>query len=127
VEILSQKGNSKAFRSAYISGPIESSNETDANANNMASQFAGISPDQKSFDVNAEKLLKEKKINKSVAGDIIPSSYAIGGLGQSRPLVKKIYKALLGEVLDTEKVGDNWVVAIVTEINEEGTLPLAKA
>jgi peptidyl-prolyl cis-trans isomerase D len=127
VEILSQKGNSKAYKIAYLSKPIETSNETDANANNMASQFAGDSRDQKSFDANAEKLLKEKKINKSVAGDIIPSSYSIGGLGQSRSLIKKIYNAKLGEVLEPEKVGNNWVVAIVTEIIEEGTMTLAKA
>jgi peptidyl-prolyl cis-trans isomerase D len=127
VEILSQKGNSSAYKIAYLSKPIEASSETENNANNQAAQFAGISRDQKSFDVNAEKLLKEKGINKSIAADIAPSSYQVGALGLSRPLVKNIYKAKLGEVLEPEKAGENWVVAIVTEINEEGTLSLAKA
>ena len=93
----------------------------------MANQFASNSRDQKSFDANAEKLLKEKGISKNVASEITPTSYQVGGLGQSRALVKDIYKAKLGEVLEPEKAGDNYVVAIVTEINEEGTMSVAKA
>jgi peptidyl-prolyl cis-trans isomerase D len=127
IEILSQKGNSKAYKIAYLPKPIETSTETEVNASNMASQFAGDSRDQKSFDANAEKLSKEKGIIKSVSGDITPSSYSIGGLGQSRTLVKNIFNAKLGEVLEPEKAGENYVVAIVTEINEEGTMSLAKA
>jgi peptidyl-prolyl cis-trans isomerase D len=42
-------------------------------------------------------------------------------------LVKNIYKAKLGEVMEPEKAGENYVVAIVTEINEEGKLSLVKA
>lgn len=127
VEILSQKGNSKAYKIAYLAKPIETSTETKINASNMASKFAGDSRNQKSFDANAEKLLKEAGINKSMAGDITSSSYSVGALGQSRTLVKNIFNADIGDVLEPEEVGENFVVAIVTEINEEGTLPLAKA
>jgi peptidyl-prolyl cis-trans isomerase D len=127
IEILSQKGSSSAYKIAYLPKPIETSIETENNANNQAAQFAGVSRDQKSFDANAEKLSKEKKINKNIAADITPSSYTISGVGQSRTLVKNIYKAKLGDVLEPEKAGENWVVAIVTEVNEEGTLSLAKA
>ena len=97
------------------------------NASNQASQFAGDSRNQKSFDANADKLQKEKGINKAVSTDIVPSSYVLSGLGQSRPLVKSIYRAKLGEVLEPEKVGDSYVVAIVTEINDKGTMSISKA
>lgn len=129
IEILSQKGSSKAYKVAYLSKPIETSTETEINASNMASKFAGDSRDQKSFDANAEKLLKENgsRVIKSVAGEIIPSSYSVGGLGQSRALVKRIYEADLGDVLEPEKAGENYVVAIVTEISKEGLMPVAKA
>ncbi|MEI9912537.1 MAG: peptidylprolyl isomerase [Bacteroidota bacterium] len=126
IEILSQKGGSAAYKIAYISKPIEISSETDNTANGEASLFAGNSRDQKSFDANAEKL-KAKGINKSLATDITPMANQVSSLGASRTFVKNIYKAKLGEVLDPEKVGDNYVVAIVTEINEEGALPVAKA
>jgi peptidyl-prolyl cis-trans isomerase D len=127
IEILSQQGSIPAYKIAFLPKPIESSTETETNASNMAAQFAGDSPDQKRFDTNAAKLPKTNAIVKSVATDITPSSYSINGLGQSRTLVKNIYKAKLGEVLEPEKAGENWVVAMVTEIIEEGTLPLAKA
>ena len=127
IEILSAKGRSSAYKIAYLSKPIETSTETESNASNMAAQFAGNSRDQKSFDANAEKSLKQKGVTKNIAPDITPGSYQVPGLGQSRTLVKNVFKADLGDVLEPEKVGENYVVAIVTEINEEGKLSAAKA
>ncbi len=127
IEILSQKGNSTAYKIAYLAMPIEASPETDANASNAATLFAGDSRDQKSFDANAAKLAKEKGINKLVAANITPNGFQVPGVGISRPFVKSIYDAKLGQVLQPERVGENYVVGIVTEINKEGTQTAAKA
>lgn len=126
IEILSAKGSSPAYKIAYMTVPIEASNETDGNANNEASQFAANSRDKKSFDANAEKL-QEKGIQKSYAQDILPTASQIMGLGSSREFVRAIYDADLGDVIAPTKVGDSWVVAVVTEINEKGTQSVAKA
>lgn len=127
IEILSQKGSSPAYKVAYISRPVESSSETVNNASSEASLFAGDSRDQKSFDANIEKL-KSKGVIKRIATDITPMSYQVQGLfGSARTLVRNIYKAKRGEVLDPEEVGSDYVVAMVTEVNEEGTRPVAKA
>lgn len=127
IEILSQKGSSAAYKIAYLSQPIEASSETDANASNAATQFAGDSRDQKSFDANAEKLAKEKGINKLVATDITPNAFQVPGIGVSRTFVRSIYDAKLGQVMEPERIGDNYVVAMVTEINKEGTQTANKA
>jgi peptidyl-prolyl cis-trans isomerase D len=127
IEILSQKGSSAAYKIAYLTQPIEASQETDANANNAANLFAGDSRDQKSFDANSEKLSKEKGINKMVIPNIAPNAAQLPGLGVSRPFVRSIYDTKLGQVVQPERVGDNYVVAIVTEINEKGTQSAAKA
>ena len=127
IEILSQKGNSPAYKIAYINQPIEASQETDANASNAANLFAGDSRDQKSFDANSEKLSKEKGINKLVIPNIAPNAAQLPGLGISRSFVRNIYSAKLGEVIQPERVGDNYIVAIVTEVNEKGTQTAAKA
>ena len=126
IEILSQKGGSAAYKIAYLSLPIEASQETDANASNEATLFAGNSRDQKSFDANAEKL-KSKGINKAFAQDLKPNDFQVQGMGVSRAFVKSVYDADLGDVLQPERVGENYVVAIVTEVNEKGTQSLAKA
>lgn len=126
IEIQSAKGASTAYKIAYISVPIEASNETDGSANNAASQFASSSRDKKAFDANAEKL-QSKGINKAFAQDITPTASQVMGLGSSRTFVKAIYEAKLGDVLDPIKVGDSYVVALVTEVNEKGTQSAAKA
>jgi peptidyl-prolyl cis-trans isomerase D len=128
IEILGHLGASvPAYKVAYLSKPIETSPETEMSANNDAAKFAGDSRDQKSFNANAEKLLKERGINKGVAQDIQPSAYYVGSLGQSRAFVRKIYDASLGDVLEPERVGDNWVVALVTEVNQKGTMSASRA
>jgi peptidyl-prolyl cis-trans isomerase D len=126
IEILSQKGSSPAYQVAYLSQPVEASDQTENDASNEAASFAGSSHDQKSFDANAEKL-KAKGITKLLALDIVPTAYRIDGLGTSRTFIKSIYAAKAGEILQPERVGDNWVVAIVTEVNKKGTMSLAKA
>ncbi|WP_346237477.1 peptidylprolyl isomerase [Niabella insulamsoli] len=127
VEILSQKGSATGYKIAYLSKPIEASPETDMAANSAATQFAGAATDQKSFNAAAEKLQKEKGIYKSVAQDIPASGAMIQGVGASRSFVKSIYTADLGDVVQPERVGDYYVVALVTEVNKEGTMSPAKA
>lgn len=127
IEILSQKGSSMAYKIAYINTPITASNETDNNANNEATQFAGSSRDIKSFDANVEKL-KDQGIFKMIEPNITPNAYMLQGMGAiSRPFVKKIYAADLGEVVGPERVGENYVVAIVTAVNKKGTQSVAQA
>ena len=127
IEVLSAKGSTMGYKIAYLSKPINASTETDQNARNEASQFAGKSRDEKSFNENYEKELKPRGINKGVAMDIFPASGQLPSLGVSRSLVRKIYEAKRGEVLQPERVGNRYVVAVVTEINEEGTQSASKA
>ncbi len=127
VEVLSQKGSSMAYKIAYLSKPIFASADTDNEARNQASQFAGSATDEKSFNESFEKTLQPKGFNKGIAYDILPNSYDVMGLGVSRDFVRKIYDAKRGQVLQPERVGDSYVVAVVTEVLNEGTQPVAKA
>ncbi len=127
VEILSQKGQSTGYKIAYLTRPIEASQETDTRASNEASQFAAQVTNAKTFDAAAEKLAKEKQLTKSVATDIPPMGSQIPGVGNSRSFVKNIYKGDLGDIVQPERVGDFYVVALITEINKEGTMSPAKA
>lgn len=114
------------YNVAYMSRPIEASVETDRMASNEATVFASESRNQKEFDASAEKL-KAKGINKMFATDITPIASQVMGLGDSRSFVRNIYEADLGEVLEPERVGDNYVVAMVTEINKKGTMSASRA
>ncbi|MDQ3681810.1 MAG: peptidylprolyl isomerase, partial [Bacteroidota bacterium] len=120
IEILGQKPPQPHYKIAYMAKEIAPSTETDNAASSQASLFAGESRDLKAFNANYNKNLKNKGLNKLVATDIKPGDYSITGLGTSRPLVKAIFAADKGDVIQPERVGETYVVATVTEINEEG-------
>jgi peptidyl-prolyl cis-trans isomerase D len=123
VEILDQKGFEPAYKIAYLSKKIDASPETDQAASGLANQFAGESRDQKTFDQNIQKT----NLKKLMAPDIQASEYTIPGIGFDRQLVRWIYEADLGDVSQPIPVGDKYIVALVTEINHEGTMTAAKA
>ena len=128
MEVLSQKGSSQVYKIAYLAKSIVESKETDDNANNEAHRFAAESRDLKSFDANYQKELQPKGINKLIANDIKKEDYNIGALGSSREFVKKIYDADKGDVLTPDQpIGDQYVVAVVTDVFKEGTQPVSKA
>ena len=127
IEILSQKGGGSGYKIAYLPQEIVASQETDNLALNKANEFAGDSKDLKSFNDNYEKKLKAQGILKSVATDITPVSYEVRGVGASRSFVRAIYEASKGEVLKPERVDNNYIVAVVTDVNEEGTATVESA
>jgi peptidyl-prolyl cis-trans isomerase D len=127
IEILSQKGSSTGYKIAYVSRPILASQETEDNAQNAASLFAGDSRNEKSFNENWEKNLKSKGINKLSAQDIRPLDFSLQGLnGTSRKFVKDIFEADKGDVVGPERIGDNYVVAVVTETNAAGVASVSR-
>jgi len=127
IEVLAQKGNSPAYKLAYVTKSIYPSSATDDSVNNAANQFAGNSRDQKSFDDNFEKSLRSKGLNKLLASDIKASDAAVNQVLVSRPLVKAIFNAAKGDVLQPVRVGDNYIVATVTDINKEGVQSVTRA
>lgn len=123
IEIVDQKNFEPAYKIAYLSKKIETSPETDQAASGAANQFAGESRDAKAFEQNIQK----GNLQKLLAPDIQPSEVAIPALGTNRQLVRWIYESDLGNVSEPYSIGDKYVVALVTEINHEGTMTAAKA
>ena len=127
IEILSQKGKDPAYKIAYFAKKIEASDETERSAENASLQFAGQSRNIKAFDANFEKELKPKGRQKLFAPDISSHAYDIPGIGVSRKFVKDVFDASVGDVLQPERVEDNFVVAVVTQIKKPGTISVADA
>ncbi len=127
IEILGQRGSQPHYKIAYLAKEITPSAETDNTASSQASLFAGESLDLKAFNANYDKNLKTKGLNKLVATDIKPGDHSITGLGTSRNLVKAIFDADKGDVIQPERVGESYVVATVTEINKEGLQDVTQA
>lgn len=124
IEVISQKNFEQAYKVAYLTKPILTSDATDNAAMGMASQFAAESRSKKSFDEN----LKKRNLNKFTAADIKPLESNIQGLGESRELVRWMYEADPGDVADRPYlVGDKYVVPVLTQVAEEGTMSAQRA
>ncbi len=123
IEIEDQKNFGPAYKIAYLSRPILSSQPTQDSASGLASQFASESRSAKAFDENAKK----RNYNKLLAGDIKPLAADVPGIGNSRQLVKWVYDADKGDVSEVFPVDNKYVVVMVTEINKEGEMNPAKA
>jgi peptidyl-prolyl cis-trans isomerase D len=127
IEILSQKGSTPAYKIAYLAKPIVASDETDNNAQNAANMFAGNSRDLKAFNDNYTKDLKPKGLNKLSVPDVRATESNIPGLGSSREFVRAIFNTDKGDVLEKPiRVGDAYVVAVVTDVNKPGLGSVAK-
>lgn len=115
------------YKVAYLPREIVASQETDNAALNQANEFAAESRDQKAFEANYEKKWKTQGKVRNLAPGIAAWSSEISGLGVSRSFVRAIYDAELGEVLKPERIDNNYVVAAITEVLEDGTLSVDKA
>jgi peptidyl-prolyl cis-trans isomerase D len=126
IEVTGQKSPQLNYKVAYLTERIVASQQTEDNAVQQATDFAGDVKDPKSFDAAYEKTLKPKGINKGIGIDIKRTDGSVRGLGFSRQLIKDIYAAKPGEVLRPIQVGNDWVVAVVTESISEGTQSVTK-
>jgi peptidyl-prolyl cis-trans isomerase D len=130
VEILDQKNFEPHYKAAYFSKNIVASDETDRTALSNASKFASESRDLKAFEENYQKNLAKQGYQKLLASNIRPNDNTIEGInlfGTSRQLVREIYKADKGDVLQQTRVGDKYIVAAVTDVFNEGTMSVASA
>jgi peptidyl-prolyl cis-trans isomerase D len=127
MEVLNQRGSSPVYKLAFFALPIEASSETVSQANNDATLFAGNSKDEKSFNDYFEKNLKAKGFVKGVASNLHSMDYNLTGVtGSSRDLIKEVFNADKGDVIDPKLINNNYIVAVVTDVEKAG-LPSANS
>jgi peptidyl-prolyl cis-trans isomerase D len=123
IEILGQKNRAPAYKIAYLAKPIISSNETMNEANTAAATFASGAKGTKEFNDNAAKLAKPILS----ATEIKQNDFTVGTMANTRSLVRWIYENKEGAVSDPTEVGDQIIVAMVTNINKAGLMGAAEA
>lgn len=118
IEVLGQKNRAPAYKIAYLAKPILSSNETMNEANTAAASFASGAKGTKEFNDNASKLAKPILS----ATEIKQNDFTVGTMANTRSLVRWIYENKEGAVSDPTEVGDQIIVAMVTNINKAGLM-----
>jgi len=123
IEILGQKNRAPAYKIAYLAKPIISSNETMSEANTAAATFASSAKGVKEFNENAAKLAKPIL----TATEIKQNDFTVGTMANTRSLVRWVYENKEGAVSDPTEVGDQIIVAMITNINKAGLMGAVEA
>ncbi|MCB0395054.1 MAG: SurA N-terminal domain-containing protein [Flavobacteriales bacterium] len=107
-------------RIAFVDRYLKPSQETYNNVYQQANEFAGKSRTEETFSQNSTKL------NKRVAEGLRTGDRNIPGLESARPMVRWAYNSEVGDVSDVMAFGDKFAVALLTEVLEEGYIPIDK-
>ena len=126
IEILAQSKNTRKYNLGIIDRKIIPSSITNQNIYSKASQFAGTNITYEKFN----SAIAAENLNKRIANDVAPQQKTLPGLDNPRSLVIALFTAEKGEIiLDNSQqavfeVGDKYVVAYCTKIQEEGIAPM---
>jgi peptidyl-prolyl cis-trans isomerase D len=125
IEILAQSKEVRKYNIGYIERKISPGSLTNQKAYSEASQFAGTNDTYEKF----VKTITEKKLNKRVSNSIGPQQKTLPGLDNPRTLIMALFQAEKGKIiLDNSQqavfqIGDKYVVAYCTKVQEDGIAP----
>ncbi len=125
IEILAQSKPVRKYNIGYIERKITAGSLTNQKVYSEASQFAGTNDTYDKF----LKTIATKGLNKRVADDVSPQQKTLPGLDNPRSLIMALFQAEQGKIiLDNSQqavfqIGDNYVVAYCTKVQEDGIAP----
>ena len=126
IEILDQSRPSKKYHVGIVDRKIIPGSITNQRIYSEASQFAGTNNTYEKFN----EAVASQSLTKRVASDITPQQKTLPGLESPRSLIISLFQTERGRiVLDNNQqavfeVGDKYVVAYCTKVQEEGIAPL---
>jgi len=117
MEVLSQKGSSPAYKIGFLAKEIFADEQTINKASNDAIKLSA-EKDPKKFKAYAEK----NGLSIITLPTVIKENDAqVGQMQDARQLVRWVFEAKKGDVSEPMPVGDQFIVAVVDKIFEEGT------
>ena len=123
VEVMGQKNPQPSYKIAYLAKSITPGQETNDKAQEAAQRFAAESRSQKEYNASLAKFNKQSLQSM----DIRRYESNGGGLGDNRDFVRWVYKNDLGDVSEPFNMKDKWIVAMISNIQEEGLMNVTKA
>lgn len=120
IEVLNRKGAVKKVQVATIDRIKEPSNKTLQRIFATASTFAGQNTTYEQF----QEAATEQQLVKRKADNITEDALLVRGIESSKSLVRWIYENDKGTVSEPKQFGNNYIVAVISNINEKGFAPL---
>ncbi|MBA4323305.1 MAG: hypothetical protein C0408_10865, partial [Odoribacter sp.] len=125
IEILDQSKKVRKYEVGVIDRKILPSSITNQKVYAEASRFAGTIETYDKFT----KAIASQNLNKRIANNITPQQKTLPGLDKPRHLIMALFQAQTGKIiLDGNQqavfeIGDKYVVAYCTKVNEDGNAP----
>ncbi len=116
IEVTAKSRSSKKAKVAYLDRKVEPSNETYSGVFTQAGKFAAENTSAAQFN----ETVSTDNLSKRIADNLQENTSTITGLDNPRALVRWAYGAKIGEVSDVFTFANKFVIATLTEINEEG-------
>ncbi|MGF2413873.1 peptidylprolyl isomerase [Ferruginibacter sp.] len=117
IEVMSQKGNSPAYKIAFLAKEILPSETTISNANLNATKLSG-QKNSKEFEAYVAKNGLQKITWPTI---IKENDFQIGQLQDARQLVRWVFESKQGNVSEPFNIGDQFIVATIDKVQSEGT------
>lgn len=126
IEILDQSRKVKKYNIGVIDRTVIAGSATIQKIYGDASQFAAANPTLETFNLTTS----EQGMNKRIATNITPEQKEVSGLENPRYLIMSLFETQEGKiVLDNSQqavfeLGEQYIVAYCTNVQEEGYAPL---
>lgn len=126
IDIVDQAKKSRKYNIGILDRKVLPSTNTNQKIYSAAGMFAGNNNTYEKFN----SAIAAQNLNKRIANDVNPAQKTLPGLENPRGLIISLFQAKEGNiVLDNSEqaifeIGDKYVVAFCTRIQEEGTAPL---
>lgn len=126
IEILGESKPVRKYDVGIVDRKIMASSATNQRTYSAASLFAGTNNTYDKFN----SAIASQNLNKRVANDVAPEQKTLPGLENPRSLIISLFSAQPGKIiLDNSgqaifEVGDKYVIAFCTKVQEEGIAPL---
>jgi peptidyl-prolyl cis-trans isomerase D len=126
IEVLDQSKKSRKYEIGILDRKIMPSSTTNQIVYSAAGQFAGTNNTYEKFN----SAIGSQNLNKRIANDVSPSQKTLPGLENPRSLIISLFSAKEDNIiLDNSdqavfEIGDKYVIAFCTRVQEEGIAPL---
>ncbi len=127
IDILAESKPVRKYNIGIIDRKILPSSSTTQKYYSEASKFAGVNNTYDKFN----KAIAKEGLNKRVADNVAPQQKTLPGLENPRPLIMALFQTTEKDeiVLDNNQqavfeIGDDYVVAYCTKVQETGIAPL---
>lgn len=126
IEVIEKSRDTRKYNIGIVDRKILAGSITNQKAYSEASQFAGTNDTYEKF----VKAIADQGLNKRIANDIPPQQKTLPGLENPRSLIISLYQTDKGEIiLDNSEqavfeVGDAYVIAYCTKVQEDGIAPV---